>query len=154
MANHEKNLPRRSGAPYPVQSMAAYDWTARYEVSAEDIADSALTGQGDTVTVKIASVPEGFAVKSAALNVVKAFETTGTLKASVGSSADPDGIIAAQDLKTAGIKAPVAGFAPATAAAALAGDVVLQFATQTSTGAPADITAGKLLLLLQVVSIS
>ena len=153
MANHTKNIDRKNGTPNSINEMAAAGWTDRFDVDFSDIKDSKLTTDGDTLTLKLLTLPAGYAVKAACINVKTAFVTDGTLAASLGSTSDPDGLVVAQNIKTAGIKAPVAGFAPATAAGATGSDIVLEVATQASTGALSDISAGKLAVLLQIVDV-
>ncbi len=151
MADHTKNLPRNAGGMLTLNESAANGWTNRFDIDFSHVKDAELTTDGDTLTLKLCQLPEGVAVKAAALRVVEAFATDGTLTASLGSSASPAAVIAAQDIKTAGIKAPVAGFVPATAAGALPADLVIRFATQASTGAISDISAGRLAVFLQLV---
>ena len=150
MAIQTATLRKTALSPLSVNEAALRNFTHVAEICAADINNPAWTGQGDTVRVEIQNAT-GFGVKAAMIKVAEAFAATGTLTAQVGTSSDPDGVIAAQDVKTAGIKAPTAGFVPATAAGGAGGQMIVTFSTQASTGAPADITAGRLLVFLQLV---
>lgn len=128
-------------------------FTHRWRIPHDVLNDATWTGQGDTVTVTLGSTPTKFLVDKALVNVRTAFATTGTLTIQVGTDGDPDNFVDAQDAKTAATLAGAAGAIPVTEAGsyAVASDVlVARFTTQGSTGAPADITAGSLDILLAV----
>ncbi len=150
MAKQTATLKPVALGPLTVNESALRGFTHAAEIRAEDINNPEWTADGDTVEVAIQDAT-GYGIKSAMIKVVEAFETDGTLTAQVGTSADPDGIVAAQDVKTAGIKAPTAGFVPASATGGVGGQVVVTFSTQASTGAPADIAAGRLFVFLEIV---
>lgn len=136
--------------PLTVNESALRGFTHAAEIRAEDINNPEWTADGDTVEVAIQDA-SGYGIKSAMVKVVEAFATSGTLTVQVGTSSDPDGVIAAQDATTVGIKAPTAGFVPATVAGGIGGQMIVTFSTQASTGAPADITAGRLFVFLEIV---
>ena len=153
MADHFKKIGRMAGCPASINESAVNGWTDVFTVKASDIADASLTTKGDSVSLQLCKIPTGYAVKGVALNVKKAFTVEGgTLTASVGDSSDAVALVAAQDIKTAGIKAPTAGFVPAKATGGTVSEVVLKIATEASKGSPSGIADGELKVYLQVVS--
>lgn len=132
----------------------ATGFTHRFVIPYDVINTSTWTTQGDTVTVTLGTTPATFLVDKAVVNVTTAFTTAaGTLTMEVGTDGDTDNFMAAQNVKTAGTKVPVASAAIVTVAGShgTASDVlVARFNTQAATGAPADITAGKVEIWLAV----
>ena len=153
MADHFKKIGRTAGCPAAINESAVNGWTDVFTVKASDIADASLTTKGDSVSLQLCKIPTGCVVKGVALNVKKAFTVEdGTLTASVGSSLDAVALVAAQNIKAAGIKAPTAGFVPAKATGGAVSEVVLKVATEASKGSPSGIADGELKVFLQVVS--
>jgi len=131
-------------------------FTHRWRIPFDTINNSAWTTQGDTVTVTLGSTPTRFLVATAAAVITTAFATTGTLSLQVGTDGDPDNFIDAQDAKTAAVLIGERGGEPVTEAGTvgIASDVlVARFTTQASTGAPSNITAGSVDVLLGVVDL-
>lgn len=129
-------------------------FTHRFEIDFTDINDSTFTTDGDTVTVTLPDTPADFVVTKALAQVVTAFATDGTLTVMAGTDGDPDNFITAVDAKTAGPKITAIGAAPTTLVGSFgtaADTLVARFTTQAATGAPADITAGKVVLLLGLI---
>lgn len=128
-------------------------FTHRFRIPFDIVNTSTWTGQGDTVTVTLGNTPTHWLVDKAAYFIRTAFATTGTLTLQVGTDGDPDNFIDAQDALTAGwyladtsatIKTEAGSFDDAS-------DVlVARFTTQGGTGAPADITAGSVDILLAI----
>lgn len=132
-------------------------WTHVVEIDFEDVngtnAGGTWTTDGDTVTLTIGTTGPDFVITAAAANIETAFSTDGTLTYSVGTDGDVANFLTATDALTAGPEIAAAGAAPATLAgsfAAASDTLVVQFATQAATGAPADIDAGKLVVWLEM----
>lgn len=128
----------------------------RLVVPFSDINNALFTAQGDTVTVPVGDSGDNFIVAAVALNVTTPFATTGTLTADVGTDGDPDNFLVAADVKTAGPAIGAAGALPVTLAGSsgASSDVLqVRFNSQAATGAPADITAGSVEVLLQVINL-
>lgn len=131
-------------------------FTHRFKIPYSGINNSSWTGQGDTVTVTLGTTPTRFLIDKAAMIVTTAFATTGTLTAQVGTDGDPDNFIDAQSVTSAAVLIGSQGAEPVTEAGsfAAASDVlVVRFTTQAATGAPADITAGELEVLLGIIDL-
>lgn len=150
MSEQKATISLAAKGPLSVNESALRGFNYAAQVLAEDINNSQWTGDGDTVKVEIVDA-SGKGVRAAMIVVKEAFTTDGTLTAKLGGATDDDSVIAAQDVKSAGVKSPVAGFVPATAAGGVGEKLYLTFATQASTGAPADIKSGRLLIYLQLV---
>lgn len=136
-------------------------WTHKAVIDFEDVngtnAGGTWTTDGDTVTITIGSTGTDFVVAKAAANVATAFATDGTLTYAFGTDGDPDNFLTATDALTAAPEIAAIGGAPVTLAgsfAAAADNIVVQFATQAATGAPADITAGRLEVFLELYSLN
>jgi len=131
-------------------------FTHRWRIPFDVINTSTWTGQGDTVTVTLGSTPTKFLVDRAAFVVTTAFATTGTLDLEVGTDGDPNNFIDAQSATTAAVILADTGATVKTEAGSMgvASDVlVARFTTQAATGAPSDITAGSVDILLGVIDL-
>ncbi len=141
--------------PITVNESALKDFTHYSDIKFSDINDASFTTQGDTVSVQLGSTGDNYVVSKALLDVVEAFATTGTLTAQAGTVTDPDNFITASDVLVAGPKIAAAGAVPATLAGssgASSEELQVRFTTQGGTGAPADITAGKVRVYLNLYS--
>ncbi len=150
MAKQTASLKPSALSPLCINESAPSGFTHVAVIEAADINNSAWTADGDTVEVPIFNAT-GKGVRAAMIVVDEAFVTDDALTASVGSASDNDGVVAAQNVKVAGVKSPVAGFAPATAGAGVGEQLYVTFATTASKGAPADIKSGRLRVFLQLV---
>jgi hypothetical protein len=140
----------------PAETTRQTGFTHRFRIPFDVLNNAAWTTQGDTVTVTLGSTPTKFIVTKAAVNIVTAFATTGTLTIQVGTDGDPDNFVDAQDAKTAAVLIGASGAVPVTEAGTIgiASDVlVARFTTQGATGAPSDITAGVAEILLGIVNV-
>ena len=156
MANQSVTTLGTIGGPLPLEAQSK-GFTHRWTVNYDDINNAAWTTDGDTVTVTLGTLPTEFLVDKCAVYVETAFTTDGTLTISVGTDGDVDNFLDAQDAKTAGPIVADTGATVKTETGSIgsAGDVlVAQFATQAATGAPSDISAGKLHILLGIVDVA
>ena len=142
--------------PLSIQEAAASGFTHVATITGVDINDTA-GAQGDTITVTLGTTPTEFLIKSAVVYVETAFATTGTLTVSIGSSGSVASLVVATDAKTQGpIVTEISGDAETLAGSfgTAAVTLVARFATQAATGAPGDITAGKLHVLLNIIDLA
>jgi hypothetical protein len=138
------------------EESARHGFTHMATINAADI-NATAGANGDTVTVTLGDTPPNFLIDRAAIHVETAFATTGTLTVEAGTDGDTDNWIQAVDAKTAGPVANAAGATVKTLAGsyAAASDVlVIRFNTQSATGKPGDITAGKLHLFLRILDMA
>lgn len=145
------------GQILPLNTTASSGFTHYVKIGAADINNPAWTTDGDTVTVTIGSTPGWFLVDKAAIIVTEAFATDGTLTVQAGTDGDPDNFIDAQDAKTTGVILADTSATVKTEAGSsgkVSDVLVVRFTTQAATGAPADITAGTLYLLLGIVDLA
>ena len=127
-------------------------FTHRVSVLAADINKADWSADGDTATVELFQTPKNWIITKVAAVVRKAFAGDGTIAVEVGTEADSDALIALASVKTAGVIAATAGAVPATTAAGSSSVPILaKFATQASTGALSDITAGSVDFIFEVV---
>lgn len=141
----------------PAETTRQTGFTHRFTIPYTAINTSTWTTQGDTVTVTLGTTPARHLIHSAVADITTAFATTGTLTLQVGTSTDPDNFIDAQTAKTAAALIGAAGGAPVTEAGTVgiaAQTLVARFTTQASTGAPADITAGSVTILIGVANLA
>lgn len=144
------------GQVLPLETRAATGFTHKWVIEASDINDADWTTDGDTVTVTLGNTPAWFIVDKAAYVVTTAFATDGTLTLQVGTDGDPDNFIDAQDAKTTGIYlADTSGTVKTEAGSSgkTADVLVARFTTQAATGNPADITAGRVEILLGITDV-
>lgn len=139
------------------QERNAHGFTHKFVIPYSDINDSSWTTDGDTVTVSLITTDTDLVVAKAVANVTTAFVTDGTLTLQVGTDSDQDNFIDAQSCKTAGPLIGAAGGVPVTEAGSsiAAGDtLVARFTTQAATGAPADISAGEVVIYLTLLELN
>lgn len=140
-----------------IEEMARSGFTHRCRIKYSDINDSSWTTDGDTVTATVGATGADFVIGSAAANIVTAFATDGTLTYMFGTDGDPDNFLTATDAKTAGVEIAAIGAAPVTLAgsfAAASDNLVVRFTTQGATGAPADITAGEIVVFWKQIGLN
>jgi len=131
-------------------------FTHRWKIPFDVINNAAWTAQGDTVTVTLGSTGPDFLIDKAVAVVTTAFATTGTLSMQVGTTADFDNFLDDQSVKTAAVLIGLQGADPVTEAGTVgvaAASLVARFTTQASTGAPSNITAGSVDIMLGVISL-
>jgi hypothetical protein len=122
-----------------------------------EVYDATKTTQGDTKTLTLFTTPVKFFVRNVAIDIKTAFATTGTLTVAIGLASDPDNLIDEITAKTAGFRIDALGGDPLTLTGSFGSSAVAvtaQFATQASTGALSDITAGDMYVFLDVVDVS
>ena len=127
-------------------------------INFDDINDASFTTQGDTVSVEFTGgdLPTEYAVGACMSYVKTAFATTGTLTYQVGTDGDPNNYLADTTALTAGPLVSAIGCSPLTLAGSFgtAGDdLMVRFTSQAATGAPADITAGKLIVFWEILDL-
>lgn len=135
----------------PAETVRQTGFTHKFTIPFTAINNSAWTTDGDTVTVTLGATPAKWLVDKVAVDVRTAFVTDGTLTVQIGTDGDPDNFLDAQSAKTkALLLAGVSGTIVTEAGSfGIASDVlVARFTTQGATGAPADISAGELVVLL------
>ncbi len=151
MATHSIGFAQRRIEPLALQQRAN-GFNLKVTVKYSDINDSSLTTDGDLVAVKLFTTPAHWAIAKVMAVVRTAFTTDGTLTVKVGTASDDDMQIAAASVKTAGAISPAAGLVPTAASLGnTAADIIATFATQASTGAPADISAGEVDFYFEVI---
>lgn len=141
----------------PAETVRQTGFTHKFTIPYTVINTSTWTTQGDTVTVTLGTTPTKHVVKSAVADITTAFATTGTLTLQVGTSTDQDNYIDAQTAKTAAALIGAAGGAPVTEAGTVgiaAQTLVARFTTQAATGAPSDITAGSVTILIGMANLA
>lgn len=145
------------GAKLPLETQAATGFTHRFVIEAADINNASWTTDGDTVTVALGATPGQFIATRAMNHVTTAFATDGTLTMTTGIDGDTDAFTTSKSVKSAGILqngvgAPV-GTVTGTAAVA-SDEMVAVFATQGGSGAPADITAGRVEIYVTLIDLA
>jgi hypothetical protein len=153
MADQTTTLTSSRVSRLSAEETREHGFTHKFVITASDINNSAWTTDGDTVTVTLGTTPAKHLVSKAVALVTTAFVTDGTLTLQVGTSTDQDNFIDAQSCKTAGPLIGAAGGVPVTEAASFANTaqtLVARFTTQGSTGAPSDISAGEVTILLAI----
>lgn len=137
----------------PAETVRQTGFTHKFTIPFTKINNSAWTTDGDTVTVTLGSTPAKWLVDKVAVDVKTAFVTDGTLTIEVGTDGDQDNFLDAQSAKTKALLLADTSATVKTEAGSfgIASDVlVARFTTQTSTGAPSDISAGELVVLLGI----
>lgn len=153
MADQTTTIPNGQLYVLSENEAAQSGFSHKFVLNADDVNDSTWTTDGDTVTVTLCDTPDEFVIDKAAAYIGTAFATDGTLTLQVGTDGDPDNFIDAQDAKTAGTIIGAAGAVPVTEAGSVgtASDtLVARFTTQAATGAPSDITAGQVTIMLGI----
>ena len=127
-----------------------HKWTIKYT----DIDEG--TGSSDTVTVVLGNTFADYVITKAMVNVTMAFAGTGALAIEVGVDGDPNGFITTTNLISVGAgpittqPGAVPAAAPVSAAAAV--DVIEALFTNSSSGAPEDLSAGELDIYLGMIN--
>jgi hypothetical protein len=144
--------------PLSSEEIVRTGFTHMLTVEAGDINGTA-GADGDTVTLTIGTTPEEYILDRIAAYVETAFVTDGTLTIQAGHSGDVDDFLASAgslDVKTAGPKREVVDITPHASGDTVGTTAIslqLRFLTQAATGAPGDISAGKLHLLLRMIDL-
>jgi hypothetical protein len=133
-------------------------WTHAAQIKYTDINTSTWTTNGDTVTVEYdqQELPTEFAVLRVLPYVKTAFSGSGTLLVEVGTDGDVNNYVTSTSITTAGPIATQAGLVPATLAGSFGSagdDLAVRVTTEAASGAPADITAGDLRILYEIVDV-
>lgn len=132
-----------------------HGFTHRIRIPYTEVYSASLTTQGDTKTLTLLTTPTKFFVRNVALDRKTAYATTGTLTVAIGTSSDPDNYIDEIDAKTAGFRIDALGGDPLTLAGSFGSasvSITAQFAT--ASGALSDITAGEVVVLIDLVDVS
>jgi hypothetical protein len=138
------------------EQRAATGFTHRFVIPYTEVYSATQTTQGDTKTLTLGTTPTRFMITRVAGRIKTAYATTGTLTVAFGTSADPDNYINEVSAKTAAVITGLSGGDPETLAGShgvASVTLVAQFATQASTGAISDITAGELEIYAHIVNL-
>jgi len=130
----------------------AQGFTHKFKILYTDIDEG--SGSSDTVTVSLGDTPTDFIVTKALINVTTAFAGTGAMTVQVGTDGDPNNYITATSILAVGPTIAGAGAAPVTLAGsfAAASDALEALFTNSSSGAPEDLTAGEMDIYLAMHS--
>ena len=130
----------------------AQGFTHKFKILYTDIDEG--SGSSDTVTVSLGDTPTDFVITKALLNVTTAFAGTGAMTVQIGTDGDPDNFITAITVLTAGPTISALGAAPKTLVGsfAVASDALEALFTNSSSGAPEDLTAGEMDIYLAMHS--
>ena len=128
----------------------AQGFTHKFKILYTDIDEG--SGSSDTVTVSLGDTPTDFIVTKALINVTTAFAGTGAMTVQIGTDGDPNNYITATSILAVGPTIAGAGAAPVTLAGsfAAASDALEALFTNSSSGAPEDLSAGELDIYLAV----
>ena len=130
----------------------AQGFTHKFKILYTDIDEG--SGSSDTVTVALGDPPTDFIVTKALINVTTAFAGTGAMTVQVGTDGDPNNYITATSILAVGPTIAGAGAAPVTLAGsfAAASDALEALFTNSSSGAPEDLSAGEMDIYLAMHS--
>jgi len=130
----------------------AQGFTHKFKILYTDIDEG--SGSSDTVTVSLGDTPTDFIVTKALINVTTAFAGTGAMTVQVGTDGDPNNYITATSILAVGPTIAGAGAAPVTLAGsfAAASDALEALFTNSSSGAPENLTAGEMDIYLAMHS--
>ena len=130
----------------------AQGFTHKFKILYTDIDEG--SGSSDTVTVSLGDTPTDFIVTKALINVTTAFAGTGAMTVQVGTDGDPNNYITATSILAVGPTIAGAGAAPVTLAGsfAAASDALEALFTNSSSGAPEDLSAGEMDIYLAMHS--
>ena len=130
----------------------AQGFTHKFKILYTDIDEG--SGSSDTVTVALGDTPTDFIVTKALINVTTAFAGTGAMTVQVGTDGDPNNYITATSILAVGPTIAGAGAAPVTLAGsfAAASDALEALFTNSSSGAPEDLSAGEMDIYLAMHS--
>ena len=130
----------------------AQGFTHKFKILYTDIDEG--SGSTDTVTVSLGDTPTDFIVTKALINVTTAFAGTGAMTVQIGTDGDPNNYITATSILAVGPTIAGAGAAPVTLAGsfAAASDALEALFTNSSSGAPENLTAGEMDIYLAIHS--
>ena len=130
----------------------AQGFTHKFKILYTDIDEG--SGSSDTVTVALGDTPTDFIVTKALINVTTAFAGTGAMTVQIGTDGDPNNYITATSILAVGPTIAGAGAAPVTLAGsfAAASDALEALFTNSSSGAPEDLSAGEMDIYLAMHS--
>ena len=130
----------------------AQGFTHKFKILYTDIDEG--SGSSDTVTVALGDTPTDFIVTKALINVTTAFAGTGAMTVQIGTDGDPNNYITATSILAVGPTMAGAGAAPVTLAGsfAAASDALEALFTNSSSGAPEDLSAGEMDIYLAMHS--
>ena len=130
----------------------AQGFTHKFKILYTDIDEG--SGSSDTVTVSLGDTPTDFIVTKALINVTTAFAGTGAMTVQIGTDGDPNNYITATSILAVGPTIAGAGAAPVTLAGsfAAASDALEALFTNSSSGAPEDLSAGEMDIYLAMHS--
>ena len=130
----------------------AQGFTHKFKILFTDIDEGG--GSSDTVTVALGNTPTDFIITKALINVTTAFAGTGAMTVQIGTDGDPNNYITATSILAVGPTIAGAGAAPVTLAGsfAAASDALEALFTNSSSGAPEDLSAGEMDIYLAMHS--
>lgn len=154
MANTDVTLAETAKSPISLPGIATHGYNSIYKITWEDVDEG--SGSTDTVTVTLANTPAEWIIDKAMVYVKTAFAgTAGGFAIEVGTDGDPNNFITSSSVKTAGPIITLAGSAPTTLVGSFgtASDVIECVFTNSTSGAPEDLTAGELYVLLNIIDV-
>ena len=128
----------------------ARGFSNKFHVDYSDVAFG--SGNADTVTLTLGTLPSKFVLNNALVNITTAFDGTTAFSINVGTTSSTSALVTAQSVKTAGVLAGV----PTTATLVKGTASVNLVATFTNAtgGSPSALTAGALDIYLNIVDLS
>lgn len=118
-----------------------------------DYPDVALgSGNADTVTLTLGTLPSNFVINNALVNITTAFAGTTAFSINVGTTSSTSALVTAQSVKTAGVLAGVP--TTATLVKGTASVSLVAIFTNATGGSPSALTAGALDIYLNIVDLS
>lgn len=155
MANTNVTLAETSKAAITLPGLATHGFSNIYKVLYTDVDEG--SGSADTVTVILGTTPAEFIIGKAAIYVKTPFAgTAGGFAVEVGTDGDPNNFIASTTVKTAGPTISAIGGAPVTLAGSFgtAADTLQAVFTNSTSGAPENLTAGEMYILLNIIDVN
>ena len=110
------------------------------------------TGNADTVTMTLGTLPSNFVMNNALVNITTAFAGTTAFTVNVGTTSSTSALVTAQSVKTAGVLAGV--LTNATIVKGTAAVNLVAIFTNATGGSPSALTAGALDIYLNIVDLS
>jgi len=135
------------------QARAYSGFTHKWTVKYTDVDDG--SGTGDDIILALGNTPTDFIITKAMVNVTTAFAgTAGGFAIEVGTDGDDNNFIESTPVKTAGPIIAALGATPKTLVGtfAVAADALTATLTNSSSGAPEDLTAGQLDIYLGMIN--
>ena len=111
------------------------------------------TGNADTVTMTLGTLPSNFVLNNALVNITTAFAGTTAFTVSVGTTSSTAAFVTAQSVKTAGVLGSPLTAALTNAKGTATANLVAIFTNATG-GSPSALTAGALDIYLNIVDLS